>query len=333
MTIAGYEILNCPFCTQTYKKIVIASFNTFDIKPYSDGYVDGNIPQSHFPSVIKCINKKCGQFFTLKEPKVIAEIGKDEYDTEEWKQAQHLSSYKIEISELYEALVNDFCNNPENEKTVRLLLLRKLNDIFRENRKYQLSEIEAKNYISNIDKLIRFSQDDLSASGKIFLAELYREKGDFNSCIEILNTVTSEDENEKIVKEKVYSQAKVRDNKVFNLHLAAPKKEYQCNKCGHNIILFDLTKMNSNSKYQHYKCNNDKTIFNAHSKERNPKPYYKLNFFQKLFKLKKPYEHMTTRENIPCPSCTKSNVEIFNPDAQKCVQCGNGNYKSVKWFN
>ena len=37
-------------------------------------------------------------------------------------------------------------------------------------------------------------------------------------------------------------------------------------------------------------------------------------------------------EIISCPFCKGTDIEIFNPANQKCVKCGEGNYKVVEWF-
>lgn len=214
MTIAGFEIIACPHCSQLFRNRIIGSYNTFNSRQYSDGYVEGDgIPV--LPSVIKCVNNNCGKFFNVTEAEIIAEIDTKSFDAPEWKGAYYLSGNKIGVKELEEALGTDFCNNQDNEIKTRNLLHRRYNDIFRKDRKYKLSQGENDALIHNIERLIEFFKNDTSTSGKIYLAELYREKSDFNICLQILAEINNENEYEKLVKEKIYSQAKVKDDKVF----------------------------------------------------------------------------------------------------------------------
>lgn len=285
------------------------------------------------PSIIKCVNKNCGKFFSLKEAKIMATVDDHKYVSSEWKSAYYLEEYKIGITELEEALAIGFCKDDQQEIAVRMLLLRRYNDFFRQDINNEFSSGEKETFVRNIDRLIELHKNISTPGAKIFLAELYREKDDFDLCIEILNGITNESENEKTIKEKIYSQAKVKDDKIFNIRVIAIKKEFKCSKCGDSFILFDLSKMNNSLDYKHYRCRIENKVFNAPSKENNPSDYYRLTRWQKLFKIKKPYQDTIPKKNILCPTCNGADLEIFNPENQKCIKCGKGNYNVVKWFN
>ena len=53
----------------------------------------------------------------------------------------------------------------------------------------------------------------------------------------------------------------------------------------------------------------------------------------KKLKKKKPYESYIPLSKILCPDCNKADVEIFNPQSDNCIVCGQGKYITVKWFN
>jgi len=332
MKISGYEIVSCPFCSQLYRNQIILSFNTFDSSYFSDGHIEGPyIP--NMPSIIKCVNKNCGKFFNIKEAKIMAKVDDHKYVSSEWESAYYLEEYKIGTNELEEALAIGFCKDDQQEIAVRILLLRRYNDFFRKDKNYKFSSEEKEAFIRNLDRLIELHENESTTGTKLFLAELYREKNDFDLCIEILNGITNENEDEKTIKEKIYSQAKIKDAKVFNVKVIAIKKEFKCNNCGDSFILFDLSKMNNSLDYKHYRCRIENRVFNAASKENNPGSYYRLTRLQKLFRIKKPYQDTIPKKNIVCPTCNGTDLEIFNPENQNCIKCRKGNYNVEKWFN
>ena len=332
MKISGYEIISCPYCSQLYRNQIIASYNTFDSSYFSDGYLEGPfIP--NMPSIIKCVDKNCGKFFNIQETKIMAKVDYQKYVTSEWKHAFYLAGYKIGIKELEEALAIGFCKDEQDEINVRIRLLRRYNDFFRQDKNYKFPSEKKEAFLRNIDRLIELHENESTTGAKLFLAELYREKSDLDLCMEILNGITNENEDEKTIKEKIYSQAKIKDDKVFNVKVIVIKKEFRCNNCGDSFILFDLSKMNNSLNYKYYRCRIENRVFNAASKENNPGSYYRLTRLQKLFRIKKPYQDTIPRKNIVCPTCNGTDLEIFNPENQNCIKCGHGNYDVVKWFN
>ncbi len=80
------------------------------------------------------------------------------------------------------------------------------------------------------------------------------------------------------------------------------------------MILFDLEKNNSSLDYKHYRCRIENKIFNSPSI------------------INKPIETPIQKGKITCPSCDSTDIENFNPESQKCIKCGEGNYGIVKWF-
>ena len=334
MTITGDKIVACPRCASVYKNHIIGSYNTFGAIPYSDGHTEGILP--NFISVIKCHNTTCNFFFQLNDAKVLGEILKD--DTKEsfpdnWVTATTLYNYRIERAELEEALETEFSSNRSNEILVRTLLLRRFNDAFREDRTWQLSENDKIKFENNLDRLIELNKTEKSDTAQLFLAELYRERGDFASCIELLKKIKNKAGSANKVKEKIYSQAKVKDAVVFNLYHAVVKIEYQCNSCNESVILFDLAKLDTKMDYQYFRCQTENIIFSAPFQMENPEEFYELTFWQKLFTSKKSYEALISCKDVICTQCNTSNVNQFNPKKDSCIQCKSGNYQPIKWFD
>ena len=333
MKFSGYQIKSCPYCKQLYKDRIVVSFNTFGLKTYSDGFVIGDwIPKS--TNIIKCINQDCGRFFNLNDQKEIKKVSLEESKSPEWESAYHTSTCKLGKEELKEAVTTSFCDDQKNELMVRTLLNREFNHPLREDRKKQLPENDVKSQNENLEKLITLLKPDGSAGMKLTLAEYYREKGDFNDCIEVLNTVSCEKEHETTFKEKVYSQAKIRDEKVFDLEKVATKLEYRCDCCGESLILFNLkTMQNKDFEYTHYRCKNDNKVFSSNSKVKNPVAQYKLSFWKKILGKDKPYQKYIPNDKITCPVCAGNTVEVFNPENEQCLKCKSGNYKFAIWYN
>lgn len=191
MLFANPEIIACPSCNQLYKNPVILSFNTINSRYFTDGYTDGSfIP--NLPTIIKCVNKICGKFFIVKKAEILGVIPENKEDDsypEEWNTASSLSEYKIGVKELEEALETDFCKDQEIEIKVRTLLLQRYNDTFRDNREHQFSNEAKSVFLKNVEKLIELTINVKTVERKLFIAELHRESGNFDSYIAILNEI------------------------------------------------------------------------------------------------------------------------------------------------
>jgi len=336
MRILGFDILTCPVCSQLYKKQIIASSNSIGSSYFSDSYIEGPFLPSQ-PTIIKCINENCGQFLQINKLKKIASIDYDDEDVYKhnaWKTAYDLEDYRMKIKDLLECLEKDICKTIDNEIDIRTQLLWRFNDNFRKYENFNFLEYDKIHFKFNNKRLIEIKKDKTEVRDKLFLAELYREIADFESCIRVLNEINNENHNEKTLKEKIYSQAKIKNDIVFNIDKIAIKKEYKCNYCGESLILFDLEKIIDNPlQYRHFICIKDKIVFNASLKVQNPVTEYRLNKLQKIFKLKKPHERFIDNPALRCPVCKNRDIVEFKPEQQKCIKCGIGNYETIKWFN
>jgi hypothetical protein len=333
MTVAGFEMLACPHCSAQYKKRIYASFGTYGAIFYSDGRISSAfIPESL--SIIKCFNKACGKFFRINEAPVIGKLEDKDYRSPLWNSTFYLVNYKISAAELEEALEKGFCRSEEEELQSRTLLLIRYNDWVRTDRSLNFPpEVKAK-FLANIEKLLELAPEEPTAiSRMLFRAELYREKGDFDACIQTLRGLKIDDQNTLRKMQKIFSQAKVKDDRVANLGDVAIKKEYLCDHCGKSLIVFDLDKLDSPYAYRHYWCKNENKIFNAPSKKDNQKRADQHAFEEIKVPVKTPYERYLPREKVYCFSCSNIDTELFNPEQQKCIECHEGSYVPVKWFD
>lgn len=315
-----YQIIACPHCNCLYKNQIVVHHDTSLARHFSDGpHVDPVVP--NFVDMVKCANKNCRKFFCIDRATKIGVSNDNNRNLipKKRKTALYAYKHKIRFKELEEALERDFVGNGEDEIQMRIVLLRRHNDVVRYDRRATFSSNEREAVIRNIERLIQIVSLDTTMD-KLILAELYREKNDFDRCLEILNRVSNENENEKWFKEQIFSQAKVKDDKVFDVCSVAIKKEYKCNTCGHSAILFDLERMGERtSRYKHYRCKDDATLFNS--------PLT----LEKLSEVKCPDGSIITFPLV-CPTCNGNNVEAFNPETDNCINCGKGTYARVKWF-
>lgn len=334
MTVAGFEIIACPACRELYKQPIIMSFNTFFAIYYSDGYMDGaGIP--NFTPVIKCRN--CAKFFKRQEAEKIGEIlydeGWDSYPAE-WQNAIDIDSCQLTEEELEEALNNGFCTNEETETTLRYHLLHAYNHAWRKLKSYGKNEqLEHAGFMANCNRLLDLLEKSSEPEQELLIADLYRQTGNFEKCLDILERIGNKLKDEKRQRlEQIYSQAKMRDAKVINFNVTAVKKEFRCNQCGHSLILFDHDRLLKFMDYRYFICKPENRVFNAAMKKINQEPYHSSGLLNRLFRRRRTWKEFVPAGKIHCPHCKSGRVEPFTT-SQKCMQCGTGSYKTVKWFH
>lgn len=333
MTILGEEIIACSHCGKAYRQPIIGSFNTFLATFYSDGYLEGSgIP--NFVPVVKCA--KCSAFFLRHKAQVIGEMmeGEDkEQYPKEWKNAANLREYRITAPELEEALSSDFGREGKNEYTLRYQLLHAYNHAWR-NREAPSkgNQLENAGFMANAVRLIDMLEKKEDPDQLLFIADLYRQTGNFEKCLSILEGMWNLPKGEKRKQlEQIYSQAKIKDPMVLDFDFTAVKKEYSCSRCGESIFLFDLDKIISSLDFRHFRCIPENRVFNASMLKSNPLPYYSSSIFKRLFRRKKAWQQFVPAGKIHCPHCKTDRVEPFST-SQKCIYCGKGRYRAVKWF-
>jgi hypothetical protein len=331
MAASGYKIISCQHCTQLYESPTNISLYVDESDYYSDGYIS-SISYLEIRSIVKCVSPFCGKVFNSNNAKVIAELAPLEFEKPKWKNVFRLGGYEMETGDLEETLTSEFCKNEENEKKVRTFLLWKYNNQIRKNKLLEFSPEIKQKASTNAEELLKLIHEDAPPGERIFKAELYRECSQFDACIKLLLEIKHENRKEKIIKEKVFSAAKLKDYKVFTTKYLHVKKEYKCTNCDDQLILFDLDKIQSNKGFKHYHCKAENRIVNADTLVVNPNPGYLQMTHVEYLRTLNYRDLYIPKEKIVCPTCNSEDVALFNVDSQKCVKCEVGNYEYVKWF-
>jgi tetratricopeptide (TPR) repeat protein len=219
-------IYQCPHCGNYLKRGSLMSGNTFGAKLYSDGkQVAPMLPD--FPNLTKC--KKCNTIFWLSDLK---EVGECDWYSEnkevslEWKSADNAEF--LEIKDLCRAL--EIEENQSAEKNIRIWIWWAFNDRVREGGgKLFLEETEKDLWEKNCRTLLNLlNVDDFNE--KIMIADLYRNLGEFEKCISIIDSI--EEKNMNWIKDLMKFMAK----KNFSLCFSFQRLHYS--KSDSNLPFF-----------------------------------------------------------------------------------------------
>jgi hypothetical protein len=188
-------LASCPHCGEKKELLQLLSGNTFGAVLWSDAkQVAPMLPR--VSDVQKC--PACGHYFFLSEAKT--EEG-DDYSFE---------TGKLSFDEAVEAFCElNGCSDDELEN-LSVVVAWAFNDIIREKRTPTPEQYaKFKDIISSTLEHPKFVGNEL------LKAELYREIGEFEKCLNILSEYTPEESFLAVIKEKIIEKAKERDSKVF----------------------------------------------------------------------------------------------------------------------
>ena len=194
------QIVKCPFCGAEKELLSLMSGNTFGAIYWSDNKRDAPmLPRVSY--VQKC--PKCGKYYIKSRQEV-------RYAEDGFCLELGTLTYP-EMKEAFAQLKDEGFNDVDEECNVRVLLLHTYNDyFFRGELDKQPSEEDKEFIVKNIHWLIEnWAQDD------ILKAELYREAGDMNEAIEILDNVNVTEEFLVKIKNEIVRLAKAGDSSVF----------------------------------------------------------------------------------------------------------------------
>ena len=174
-------IYQCPKCSNLLRKGSLRSGNTFGGKLYSDGkMVAPMLPE--FPNLTKC--KKCDEILWLSD---MEQLGTDENTKPEWETADRAEF--LGVPDLLRFLEWDSVkNNAEKEEYVRFHIWQTFNDRIREKSQIFIQKSEEVLWKQNCQRLIELL-DTTVINQKIMAAELYRNLEDFDTCVNILDSV------------------------------------------------------------------------------------------------------------------------------------------------
>jgi hypothetical protein len=176
----------------------LLSGNTFGAKQFSDGkQVARMLPE--FPNLTKC--KKCNTIFWLNKLK---EIGSYRWGEENSKWAKADSAEFLTIEEYFIAITKGVAENKGEELFIRQHLWWVYNDRIRNGQKifndkndemrWKKNLIELLNLLNrqNIFRRILNLPNKSAVNDKIMKAEIYRNLGDFENCIRIIQSIDNQ---------------------------------------------------------------------------------------------------------------------------------------------
>lgn len=206
-------LVECPKCGEEKKLMTLISGNTIGALQWSDTYQWAPMLPRLSP-VQKC--KGCGAYFLLSQAKEHRST-EDEYSSD---------TGRLTFGEMKEALclLDDESLTKEDKLNIRLEFLHRYNDAFREY-EYEIREVDAK----RSDEDVRLHKENLveiialldaTDNARIpVIAEMYREAGDFEECLSLLEAYTPDADFMNHIVGMIKAKAKEKDDKVFLITL------------------------------------------------------------------------------------------------------------------
>lgn len=199
MLPANPNILKCPHCNRLMRISSIMSGNTIGMTQWSDAKsVCPMLPR--VSPVLRC--PVCEKYFFYRNEQIIGMC----------KLRRRSSWGHLSYKSLKEAF-GQLQPNGEDEKTVRLMLLHGYNDHYGGCIGTKLTSDtpadERKFFGDNAKRLIELMSDN-----QLFCAEIYRELGEFEKSLELLNSITVS-ANMVGIADQIKSRALQYDSRVF----------------------------------------------------------------------------------------------------------------------
>lgn len=203
-------VYQCPKCGRRITRESLLSGNTLGAIYYSDGkFFAPMLPE--FPILTKC--KQCNTILWLSK---LEEIGNNEsyfensFDTTYADKAKFLS-----INDYFRALDEGLAETTEEEIFIRQRIWWSYNDRVRKGNKLFVNKNDERRWEMNCYKLINLL-DYSDLNQRVMIAELKRNLGDFNGCIEVLESIKDKEFN--YVKEKLLDECRKRNSLVIRLN-------------------------------------------------------------------------------------------------------------------
>jgi len=204
------NIYKCPHCGHFLKERTLLSGNTCEAMFYSDGKrIAPMLPE--FPDLTKC--KKCNHIFWLSIFKI---VGQEDCWNPDSKWADAECAEFLNIKDLFRALEM----YPKKEKDIRIWILWTFNDRIRNGKEIFIDPDDKDLWEQNSNALLKLF-DDSNLERKFLKAELYRNLGEFEKCIDIIESINvsgmKEDDAQwvKSLKGQMKNMAEQKDRLVF----------------------------------------------------------------------------------------------------------------------
>ena len=202
-------IYECPTCKSHISRGSIMSGNTFGATFYSDGsrYAP-MLPE--FPQITKCT--KCNTIFWIEDAQQVGKRAWGMFNREDYPTA--VKAGFLNIDEYFEALENGLWRSKDDEFYIRQRILWKFNNRVKSGQPLFNDEQEKKLWRDNINLLLLLI-DYENTNQKILAAELNRNLGNFENCLDILNTI--KDPELDWIKNAFSEECKKKNTEVFEL--------------------------------------------------------------------------------------------------------------------
>lgn len=202
-------IYKCPTCENLLSRRSLQSGNTFLSKLYSDGKnISPMLPE--FPSITIC--SKCKTIFWIDKAEEIGSFDFNDSVNDEWRIAEEVRF--LTIDEYFKAIDNKLFSTQEEELFLRVRNWWTFNDRVRNQEELFQTENEKGRWLTNVNRLLEIIDYD-NFSGRITIAELNRNLGNFDNCMKIISSVESSDLN--WVKPLFEKECDIKNNRVFLL--------------------------------------------------------------------------------------------------------------------
>jgi hypothetical protein len=177
------EIYTCPQCGNLIQNKSLMSGNTFDAELYSDGKrIAPMLPE--FPNLTDC--KKCRNIFWLSKTKKIGEYSWGDEPNQLWENADYAEF--LSVHNYFKAIKANIAENRHEELYIRKRIWWSFNDRLRKGGKLFRFVNEEVRWKENIDRLLELL-DIEQIDQKIMVAELHRNLGEFERCLELINSI------------------------------------------------------------------------------------------------------------------------------------------------
>lgn len=201
MLPANSLVVKCPHCGGEKELLQLMSGNTIGAKQWSDSkQIYPMMPR--ISPVQKCL--ECGRYYLWSRlSNEDVHVG-DDYSFETgWLSFEQAMEASQDI------------DSPSNEelRVLAIITVWAYNDIVRNGE--DPSELQRTMFVDYVSKVL--SNHDVFAGDLILLSELYREIGNFDKCISILDTFVPGNDFEKSIISSIVEKAKGRDDKVFEI--------------------------------------------------------------------------------------------------------------------
>jgi len=159
------------------------SWNTIGAKGYSDGKVIAPMCRD-FPDLTKC--KKCDSIFWLSGLKEIGTFDYGKKEQSEWPDADDAEF--LGLDDYFRALDTGIAKTNANELFIRFRILWAYNDRYRKCTDMFIDKNDEKKWKENCEKIVALV-DQSDIGNKLLVAEIKRNFGDFQGCLDIINSI------------------------------------------------------------------------------------------------------------------------------------------------